>query len=378
MTRKPKKIPKHCHHRHTNQGYVRLDGETLYTGVWGKPETDAKYDRLIAEWLASGRVTQRTSASAYEIRHLVADYWTHIQSYYANSKEPVNIRYALRPLVRLYGPCAAEDFGPRQLRAVREDMVSSDLSRTMVNRRIGMIRRMVRWAVSEELVPPQNAQALDAVEPLRRGRTSATESDPVQPVPREIVAATLHHVSRQVAAMIRLQLLTGMRSCEVVTMRPCDIEQRDHLWRYTPKKHKTQHHGRRRTILLNEQCIDVVRPFLLRSEESFLFDPREADFEHRLARGDGTTDSVSRESKRRIRPHYDSQTYGRAIARACKRAGIPHWFPLQLRHTAATEIRALHGIEAARAVLGHAEARTTEIYAERDEELAKRIMIART
>ena len=45
---------------------------------------------------------------------------------------------------------------------------------------------------------------------------------------------------------------------------------------------------------------------------------------------------------------------------------VPRWHPHQLRHTYATRIRKLYGIEAARVLLGHASVGVTEIYAERD------------
>jgi integrase len=45
-----------------------------------------------------------------------------------------------------------------------------------------------------------------------------------------------------------------------------------------------------------------------------------------------------------------------------------------LRHSAATEIRKRYGLEAAAVVLGHARADVTQIYAERDQDLAKRII----
>ena len=44
-----------------------------------------------------------------------------------------------------------------------------------------------------------------------------------------------------------------------------------------------------------------------------------------------------------------------------------------LRHSFATRVRESHGLDAAQAVLGHATARTTEIYAERVGGLAKRV-----
>ena len=71
---------------------------------------------------------------------------------------------------------------------------------------------------------------------------------------------------------------------------------------------------------------------------------------------------------------YTTSSYRRAIVRACERAGIPRWTPNQLRHSRATELRRKYGLEAVQTVLGHAQADVTQVYAERDFELAKRIM----
>jgi integrase len=61
---------------------------------------------------------------------------------------------------------------------------------------------------------------------------------------------------------------------------------------------------------------------------------------------------------------------------ACDAGGIPHWHPNQLRHTRGTEVRKSHGLEAAQVVLGHADAKITEVYAESDTELAARVAMA--
>jgi integrase len=42
------------------------------------------------------------------------------------------------------------------------------------------------------------------------------------------------------------------------------------------------------------------------------------------------------------------------------------WHPHQLRHNAATRLRKEFGLDTARAVLGHASAAVTEVYAEMD------------
>jgi integrase len=82
--------------------------------------------------------------------------------------------------------------------------------------------------------------------------------------------------------------------------------------------------------------------------------------------------------KRPRRDHYDTDFYRRAIVYGLKKARkagveIPHWHPHQLRHSRGTAIRKKFGIEAAQVALGHARADVTQIYAEKNMELAKRI-----
>ena len=54
------------------------------------------------------------------------------------------------------------------------------------------------------------------------------------------------------------------------------------------------------------------------------------------------------------------------MAAACKRAGVPHWSPNQLRHSAATKIYDRFGLDQAQAVLGHDDPKTTLMYVARD------------
>ncbi len=70
---------------------------------------------------------------------------------------------------------------------------------------------------------------------------------------------------------------------------------------------------------------------------------------------------------------YSTASYRRVIHRACHRLGIELWSPNRLRHTKATDVRSRYGIDAARALLGHSNAATTEIYAELDAEKARKI-----
>jgi integrase len=94
------------------------------------------------------------------------------------------------------------------------------------------------------------------------------------------VEAVLPQVSPQVGAMIRLQLLTGMRSGEVCIMRSCDIDTTGKLWVYRPAHHKTQHHGHSREVYLGPKAQDVLRSFLKADLAAYVFDPRDAE-QHR-------------------------------------------------------------------------------------------------
>jgi integrase len=71
---------------------------------------------------------------------------------------------------------------------------------------------------------------------------------------------------------------------------------------------------------------------------------------------------------------YTPTNYGNAIDRACDKAGVPRVHPHQLRHTFGTLARRAAGLEGAQAALGHAKADTSELYAQKDAELAARVV----
>ncbi len=93
---------------------------------------------------------------------------------------------------------------------------------------------------------------LKTVPAFRKGQTSALETDPVQPVPIEHVDAARPFLSRQVNALISLQLYTGARGGELFKLRPVDIRQHPSagVWTIAPTEHNTAHHGYIRKIYL--------------------------------------------------------------------------------------------------------------------------------
>lgn len=367
---KTSQTPKYRRHKARGTAVVTLNGRNHYLGAYGSPASWEKYHRVVGEWLASGRTeVPRTAAKVSEVptvTQILTAYLTHAEGYYrAPDGQPTlelsNMRDAVRPLSKLYGETPARDFGPLALRAVRDEMVRSGLARGTVNARIHRVRRVFRWAASVELIPASVAEGLRTVDGLKRGRSKAPETKAIAPVPIEHVEATLPHLSRAVAAMVRVQLLSGCRASEVCAMRGCDLTPGPDVWEYRPDEHKMGWRGKAKVILLGPRAVEVVKPFLGLDPTAYLFDPRRTVAEFHATRPQARHSCKAREKHR---PRYDRRAYRQAIVRACKRAGVPRWTPGRLRHSSATAIRARFGLEVAQAVLGHARADVTQVYAE--------------
>lgn len=117
---------------------------------------------------------------------------------------------------------------------------------------------------------------------------------------------------------------------------------------------------------------------MLRPGEAYIFDPREAVAERpapKDRRRRPGQPETPRKSDRRVRDHYDKDSYRNAIATLCERAQVPVWRPNQIRKYTASRVRARFGLDGAQVLLGHASADVTEIYARLDE--ARLIEIAR-
>jgi integrase len=417
-------IPTYRLHKQSGQAVVTLpDGlggrRDVLLGPHGSPASRAEYARVIAEWEANGRRPPGTADEGLSVNELILAFLRHAQEHYRRpdgtpTGEVGEYKVTLRTLKALYGHTPAADFGPLALKAVREKFVGAGWSRGVVNQRVGRVKRVYKWAVENELVPVAVYEALRTVAGIGRGRSKAPETVPVQPVALAVVEETLPHASRHVRAMAEVQLLTGARPGEVCAMRACDIDTTGHVWLYRPGsdrgadgQHKTAHHGRGRIIAIGPKAQATIKPFLKLDTRAYLFSPREAREEFDAGRRKGrktpmTPSQAGRKRKRkpRRRPgdRYRVSSYAHAIGKAvlkantalscdackprepedrcapCKAAALPHWHPHQLRHTRATEIRRQYGLEAAQVILGHAKADVTQVYAERDLDLATRIM----
>ncbi len=383
--------PKYRLHKTSGRACVEIAGRIHWLGEHGSPESLEKYHRLVAEHLAHGELPDpKDQDGAVTVSQVVKAFLDHAETYYRKpdgtaTSEIENHRQALGPVQRLYGGTPAAEFGPRALRTAQQEMIRLGWCRSHINKQIHRVKHVFKWAASQELIDPSVYHGLQTVESLRRGRSEARESEPVRPVPESHVAAVLPLVSSPVRALIELQLHTGARAGELVPLRAGDFDTSAEVWTFRPDQHKTAYRGHQRVIYFGPKAQAVLQPLMAdRPSDAFLFDAADGERERRAERhrrrrtplSSGNRPGSNRKPRPQRQPqgHYSVDSYRRAIARACRRAGVPHWHPHCLRHNAATRIRNELGIEMARLILGHRSAAVTEIYAEMDTTRAVEVM----
>lgn len=423
------RVPKYRKHSCRNLGFVEHQGQRHYfPGKYNSRESLAAYSSFVQQLTEQeeeqeGDPLVVRPGKIVVVGELMAAYLQFARTYYVDeaglpSLEYEQINYAMKPLAKLYAGLPVRAFGPKRLKRVRRRMVTGawhtpdprPWTRKHINQQIGRIRRMFKWGVENELVPSRVLHALQAIQPLKQGRTTARETEDVRPVDPVHVAAVLPYLSPQVAAMVQLQQLTGMRPSNLCGLTLAQIDRSDVVWCYRPVKHKTVRRKQVLAVPIGPRAQVVLEPFLNRPDDAPLFSPREAEAWRNATQRAGRKTpmtpshaarheaSLERTRKRPPGDKYDSDAYRRAVKYAIKRANkaivkaneklpeperipveklplIPNWFPYQLRHLAGTEVRKKYKLEGAQVILGHKHANVTEIYAERDWELARKIAL---
>jgi integrase len=386
MPRQKNPVP--TYKRIREQARCWVNGRWIYLGRWQSPESLKEFERLCAELRTAPAVAP--SRSGLTVAELLVAFGKHARDHYrrADGSQTTEVRSykeALAPVFDLYGDVPASEFGPKALKAVRQQFIDLGWCRSHVNRQVGRVRRVWKWGASEELVPVAVFQSLATVQGLQEGRTEAPESDPVAPVPHDDVEATLRHLNRTVRGLVEFQRLTGCRPGEACALRRCDLDTSGEVWLYRPVQHKTRWRGKGRVIPVGPRARAVLEEFPTAAPEEFVFSPRRAVAELHAARAAARVTprypSHQRHNERRRKgepgashaERYRVDAYERAVARAAEKAGVPRWAPNQLRHSFGTEVRKRFGFETAGAALGHTKMSATEVYTSRDMELALRV-----
>ena len=330
--------------------------------------------------------------------------------------EVAEYKLVSRYLRELYSRIPAKEFGPLALKTMRQRFIEAGWCRSLVNQRVNRIRRIFKWGAGEELIPFEVYQKLTTVAGLQKGRSEVREAEPVQPVRDEAVDAILPHVSRPVRGLIEFQRLTGCRPGEACMIRRVDIDTAGKVWLYRPPQHKCGWRGKPRIIAIGPKAQDLLKMFFTSNLDDFLFSPRRAVEEQLIEPAKNRVtprypSHMRRNAERRVKTprrkpdeFYDPTSYGKAVARGCDFAFPPpgtlrkqegetkaewkdrlsaaqreelvkwqrehRWHPNRLRHSFATRTRRDYGLEAAQVLLGHSKADVTQVYAERNLDLA--------
>ena len=345
MPRHVNAVPKYRKHRASGQAVVTIFGRDHYLGPHGTKVSRDAYDRLIAEFLASGRkniAPDNVLEVETTVVEVLAAYWKYCQGYYRKDGKPTSEVEAMKVVIRDikadFARLPVAQFGPNALKRVRDRWIARGLTRPGINKYQRRATRIFRWAVAEELAPPSVIQALAAVTGLRKHRSTAPEPPPILPVAIPVVEKTLPHLPATLADMVRFQLLTGARPGEVCKLRPGNVDRSGDVWEFRVDGHKTEHHGRIRTVFIGPEAQKILTPYLLRAPADSCFSPAEVMAKQREERHSRRVTPLSygnRPGKRAgtrelkgAKPRspgdsYTNSSYRRAIHYACDKAFPP-------------------------------------------------------
>jgi integrase len=378
--------------RTRNQDRVWWNGRYYYLGSAGSAESRAEYTRLVAVWAADPNAVPGRAAGPL-VAELCRDY---LASDACPVGEPADrCRRAVELLLGHHARTDADEFRAPDLDAWQSwlcrqaDETGRPLfNRTYIGHLIGVVRGIWKWGVRTGRVPVERYQELLTVPPPRYG--ACREPEPVAPADPRAVAAALPHLRPPVRAMVELEALTGARPGELCRLTPADVLRggrvqvpgvglvdldREGVWVCVPKEHKKKHRRKPRWLVLGPKAQAVLAPWLERDAGSYCFCPREALSDLRVeqradraARGGGSGGNRKpAAASQRLRPGgcYTPRTYRQAVARACKRAGVPHFSPYQIRHAWAGEVDAAFDLDHVQASLGHDDPDTARRYSKR-------------
>ena len=286
MPRPRKSIPSYLPHKQSGRARAVWTDPAgtrrfrLLPGAFDSPESRSAFAALLLEIDAAPHRLQAADPGL-TLAELLLAYLEHAERHYRTpdgkpTSEVYEVKLVVRALRELYADTPVVEFGPLCVKAARLKWVNEGRSRSECNRRVALIKRIVKWAVAEELAPPAVYQAVTAVAGLQKGRTAARETEPVVAVDDAVVDATLPFLGRHARGLVEFQRLTGCRPGEACAVRRCDLDTGGPTWRYRPPHHKTAHRGKARVIAVGPRAQALLRQFFTADAADYLFSPRRA------------------------------------------------------------------------------------------------------
>lgn len=366
LPRKPR-FPKFCVRSSDGQAYIKVNGRKHYLGKHDSEKAQRRYS-AICQRIASGISDLALAVQLGDdatVSLLVRDYLKHAKDYYSGSSEYLCMVQALTPLVEMYGDSPADQFGPRDLAAIRSRFAESRV-RTSANHNLSRVKKFWRWCCENELCDPGIYHRLTSVRGLRMGEAGCKESSTVAPVGMGHIVRLLPYVSPTVGSMLQVQYLCGMRPQDICQLRASDIDQSKEVWMYCPGHHKNRWRGQMLIKAIPPRAQAILEPYL--ANEPYFFRPVDA---YRW-RHEQLSDKPI-EISRKFAERYNANSYRHAVTHGfdkAERAGVvlERWTPNQLRHGILSEVSHLIGNRAAKEWAGHKNEATTLRYTSADQQ----------
>lgn len=372
------RFPRYPRRPHASgQARITIHGKDYYLGVFDSTESRAEYARLATQFAATPRPEKAPAPhEACTVAEVVTRWHAQARADRGDDCREVKcVMDACKPLQRLRGHTLAAAFDDMALEEVRSAMIDGSWltdeerakrikmkapigwCREYVNHQVSRIRTVWRWAERKRLVPKGSWGCLSTLPPIERFKK--VRRAPIRrAVDDATVEAAIAELSPIVGAMVRVHLATGMRPGELVRMQAGEVELRDGLGEYTipPDEHKDGwRDGQAKVVILPPDAVAAIAPWL------------------EAAKRIGPHVCIWRPSSD-PHHHYGVEGYYRAVARACERAGVPHFCPYSMRHRVKQRITREHGLDAARAALGQKSIGSTDRYSrEQDLETARKV-----
>ena len=376
--------PRLIRHKASGLGYITINKQRIYLGRFGSTECRRAYRAELQRWEEEQRAIQGRTlymGRGATVAELVDAYMREVAptKYQMDGLPTDTLRrarlYLVDGLAKEFGDMLADEFRHPEFEELRRQYVGKGYARASIKVVTGHVLGLFKWGHKRGAVSAETLTSLSASPEPNEG----VETDPIEPVPREHFETVLAALERtkpssrksnskgifvskrlRLAAMLRLQDLVGMRPGELCRMKGKEIRMDATViiqgktvqlaaedgspyagWVFQPSRFKTRKRGRYLAYLVGPQARTLLERWLPSDPDAFVW--RQADGGEVLY-----------------------QAYLRAVAAACRRAGVPAWKPNQLRHSCLGRYAAIGGIEKASNIVSHASINTTMTYVQRN------------
>jgi integrase len=316
--------------------FTRIDGQRIHLGVYGTPETEKEYRRVVAEWNAGIIAPRQVNSIGITVAELVLRFLKERQNKGTPTQRD-NERRIAEVLVSLYANTDTASFDINCLRTVRNEFIRKGYVRQKINWRVRIIQFMFRWGASYKMVPASVWHELKSLEPIKKGDYNLPESKERQTVSLSDIEKTLVKLLPVLRAMVIVHLANAARPTEICEMRIENIDRkREDFWEVKLNHHKTDNveNAETKILYLAKPEIDAVWPLIGERTEGYIFRPIDSIRFEKQRRADraanrkkqpsrGARDAVRAENpKQKIGDCYTFTAYRKAVYRACEQSPL--------------------------------------------------------